>query len=67
MLNHMWAIESYEDLVEWQSSLDHDDRVMSETLYELVIAASLDEIIGQEKESFAEADELIALIKGRLL
>jgi len=64
MLNHMWAIDSYQDLLEWQASLEYDDRQMSETLVDLVTLAELDSLI-LEKESFPEANELLKKIGGK--
>ena len=63
MLNHMWSIDSFEDLLEWQASLSYEDRQMSETLVDLVTLAELDSMI-LEKESYDEADVIINKIKG---
>ena len=63
MLNHMWSIDSFEDLLEWQASLSYEDRQMSETLVDLVTLAELDSMI-LEKESYDEADAIINKIKG---
>lgn len=66
MLNQMWSIDSYEELVDWQETLSDEDREMSETLFELVLLADIDEITGNQASSFPEADEVIAKIKGKL-
>lgn len=62
MLNHMWAIDSYEDLLEWQNSLSHEDRRMSETLVDLVTLAELDSML-LKKETYTEAGAVINKIK----
>lgn len=62
MLNHMWAIDSYADLLEWQGSLSYEDRQMSETLVDLVTLAEIDELL-LAKESYIDADKLISKVK----
>lgn len=62
MLNYMWAIDSYEDLLNWQESLNHKDRQMSEILVELVTLAEIDELTLTE-ETHIDADELISKVK----
>lgn len=62
MLNHMWSIDSYADLLEWQGSLSYEDRQMSETLVDLVTLAEIDELL-LAKESYIDADKLISKIK----
>lgn len=62
MLNYMWAIDSYEDLLNWQESLNHKDRQMSEILVELVTLAEIDELT-LTKETYIDADELISKVK----
>jgi ribosome-associated toxin RatA of RatAB toxin-antitoxin module len=62
MLDHMWAIDSYEDLLEWQQSLSCEERQMSETLAELVTLAEIDELV-LTQETYIDADNLISKIK----
>jgi hypothetical protein len=71
MLDHMWSIDSYEDLLEWQQSLSYKDRQMSETLLDLATLADLDDILSKKeaydilsnKETHIDADNLISKIK----
>jgi hypothetical protein len=62
MLNHMWTIDSYADLLEWQQSLSCEKRQISETLADLVILAEIDELLLTE-ETYIDADKLISKIK----
>jgi hypothetical protein len=62
MLDHMWAINSHEDLLEWQQSLSYEDRQMSETLLDLVILAEIDDMLSN-KETHVDAAKLISKIK----
>lgn len=62
MLNHMWAIDSYADLLDWQQSLSYEDRQMSETLVDLVTLAEIDELL-LAKDSYIDADKLISKVK----
>ena len=64
MLNHMWCIDSYQDLLNWQDSLSYEDRQVSETLVDLVTLAELDALL-LSKEDFSDADKLIKKIKNR--
>jgi hypothetical protein len=62
MLDHMWAINSHEDLLEWQESLSYEDRQMSETLLDLVVLAEIDDMLS-DKETHVDAAKLISKIK----
>lgn len=62
MLNHMWSIDSYADLLDWQQSLSYEDRQTSETLVDLVTLAEIDELL-LAKESYIDADKLISKVK----
>lgn len=62
MLDYMWTIESYEDLLNWQQSLSYEERQMSETLAELVTLAEIDELVSTQ-ETYIDADKLISKVK----
>jgi hypothetical protein len=62
MLNHMWSIDSYADLLEWQQSLSYEDRQTSEILVDLVTLAEIDELL-LAKETYIDADKLISKVK----
>jgi hypothetical protein len=62
MLDYMWTIDSYEDLLDWQQSLSYEERQMSETLVELVTLAEIDELV-LTLETCIDADNLISKVK----
>lgn len=62
MLNLMWTIDSYADLLDWQQSLSYEERQMSETLVELVALAEIDELL-LTTETYIDADKLISEVK----
>jgi hypothetical protein len=62
MLDYMWTIDSYADLLDWQQSLSYEERQMSETLVELVTLAEIDELV-LTQETYNDADELISKVK----
>lgn len=45
MLDIMWSIEHYEEIEEWQATLDLEEREMSETLMRLILLELVDETI----------------------
>jgi hypothetical protein len=47
MLDHMWSLDSYEEYQEWIDLLDEDDRILAESLSQMVILAEMDELVGQ--------------------
>lgn len=46
MLDHMWSLETYEEYQEWMDLLDEDDRILAESLSQMVILAEMDEMVG---------------------
>jgi hypothetical protein len=51
MLDHMWSLETYEEYQEWLDLLDKDDRILAESLAQMVILAEMDELVGTCKEA----------------
>ena len=45
MLDILWSLKELSDVEEWQSTLEPEDREMSEALIKLVILETMDEII----------------------
>ena len=45
MLDILWSLRELSDVEEWQSTLEPEDREMSDALIKLVILESMDEII----------------------
>ena len=64
MLNHMWSIDSYQDLLDWQGSLSYEERQVSETLVDLVTLAELDSTV-LAKEDYTDANKLISKVMNR--
>jgi hypothetical protein len=48
MLDHMWSIESMEEVEEWQATLSASDRVMSNTLMRLVVHEIVEELVVED-------------------
>jgi len=46
MLDHMWSLDTYEEYQEWMDLLDEEDRILAESLSEMIILAEMDEMIG---------------------
>jgi hypothetical protein len=51
MLDHMWSLDSYEEYQEWMDLLDDEDRVLAESLSQMVILAEVDQLIGDCQEA----------------
>ena len=51
MLDHMWSLDSYEEYQEWMDLLDEEDRILAESLSQMVILAEIDELVGECKEA----------------
>lgn len=47
MLDHMWSLDTYEEYQEWIELLDDEDRILAESLSQMVILAEMDELVGQ--------------------
>ena len=48
MLDHMWSLESMEEVEEWQATLSASDRVMSNTLMRLVVHEIVEELVVED-------------------
>jgi hypothetical protein len=46
MLDHMWSLDTYEEYQEWMDLLDEEDRILAESLSQMVILAEMDEMVG---------------------
>jgi hypothetical protein len=58
MLDFMWTeIESYEDMLEWMSSLDPADRKQAENLQRLMILEAAETLL--EETQYHEANRVI--------
>lgn len=66
MLNTMWSLETYDDLIEWQSSLSDADFRLSVSLQQLLLFQALDEIIEDSDVMLDDAMAVIAAVKKKL-
>jgi hypothetical protein len=51
MLDHMWSLETYEEFQDWIDLLDDEDRILAESLSQMVILAEADNLLGDCKEA----------------
>ena len=51
MLDHMWSLETYEEYEQWMNLLDDEDRILAESLAEMIILAEMDDMVGICKEA----------------
>jgi hypothetical protein len=56
MLDILWSLRELSDVEEWQSTLEPEDREMSDALIKLVILESMDEIITSD---LSDAQEVL--------
>jgi hypothetical protein len=56
MLDLLWSFRELSDVEEWQSTLEPEDREMSDTLIKLVILETMDEIITSD---LSDAQEVL--------
>lgn len=56
MLDILWSLRELSDVEEWQSTLEPEDREMSEALIKLVILETMDEIITSD---LSDAQEVL--------
>ena len=48
MLDHMWNLESMQEVEEWQSTLSAKDRVMSDTLMRMVLQEVVEDLVVED-------------------
>ena len=56
MLDILWSLREFSDVEEWQSTLEPEDKEMSESLIRLVILESMDNIITSD---LSDAQEVL--------
>jgi len=57
LLDTMWAIEEFDELEEWMTTLSRADRMEAESLQRLVILETFEELLEQNK--YPEANRVI--------
>ena len=45
MLDHMWSLEDMQEYEDWYESLDEEDQLLAETLQQMVILESMEEML----------------------
>jgi|LakMenEpi03Aug12_release.lakeMendotaPanAssembly.Ray.scaffolds.fasta_scaffold1065954_2 hypothetical protein len=48
LLDHMWNLESMQEVEEWQSTLSASDRVMSDTLMRMVLHEVVEDLVVED-------------------
>lgn len=57
LLDTMWAIEGFDELEEWMSTLTRADRIEAESLQRLVVLETFEELLA--KDGYPEANKVI--------
>lgn len=57
MLDHMWSLNTEEDYFTWYNLLDEEDQKLAESLQQMILLASVDEVVEQTK--FKDAKEAL--------
>ena len=65
MLDIMWSFQDVDELEAWKKTVKPKSRRQAETLEQLIILATLDEMIDEE-DDFEEANEIIDRIMSRV-
>ena len=45
LLDHMWSLDSVEEYEDWYDLLDEEDQLLAETLQQMVILESMEEML----------------------
>lgn len=48
LLDHMWNLESMQEVEEWQATLSATDRVMSDTLMRMVVQEVVEDLVVED-------------------
>ncbi len=57
MLDHMWSLDTEEEYFEWYNLLDEEDQKLADALQQMVILATVDEMV--EQTQFKDAKEAL--------
>ena len=58
MLDHMWSLDTEEEYFEWWNLLDEEDQRLADSLQQMVILASADEVLEKDKQ-YKDAKEYL--------
>jgi len=48
LLDHMWTLESMQEVEEWMSTLSAKDRVLSRTLMQMVMHETIEDLVVED-------------------
>lgn len=57
MLDHMWSLETMQEYFDWYNLLDGEDQKLADSLQQMVILATVDEMV--EETQFKDAKEVL--------
>lgn len=57
MLDHMWSLETMQEYFDWYNLLDGEDQKLADSLQQMVILATVDEMV--EETQFKDAKEAL--------
>jgi hypothetical protein len=58
MLDHMWSLDTEEEYFEWWNLLDEEDQRLADSLQQMIILASADEVL-EEDNDYPEAKDYL--------
>jgi|APGre2960657373_1045057.scaffolds.fasta_scaffold10542_6 hypothetical protein len=58
MLDHMWSLDTEEEYFEWWNLLDEEDQRLADSLQQMVILASADEVLEKDNQ-YKDAKEYL--------
>jgi predicted component of viral defense system (DUF524 family) len=57
MLDHMWSLDTEEEYFQWYDLLDEEDQKLADSLQQMVILATVDEMI--DETNYKDAKEAL--------
>lgn len=63
MLDHIWSLHTDDEYCEWYDLLDEEDQKLADTLQDMVILATLDEMV--EKTDLTDAKDILNKVAQR--
>ncbi len=49
MLDHMWSLDTEEEFFEWYNLLDEEDQKLADSLQQMIILATVDQVVEETK------------------
>ncbi len=57
MLDHMWSLDTEEEFFEWYNLLDDEDQKLADSLQQMIILATVDQVV--EETKYKDAKEAL--------